>query len=210
MCFSYCNDAWTKNMEKGFKQLIIQSNHFFAIKKKLRQFSFPVLFACMPVIMVASCKESTKEKIPNPEVINEQLTQLNRRHVAEESKLIEEFINRHSFKTKRTGTGLRYEIYRQGSGEHPIMQSEVEINYKIFLLDSSFCYSSDSTGKVKMVLGASEQLRGLVEALLLMVPGDKARLVLPAHLGYGTSGDGNKIPPSSALLLDVELIKVKK
>ena len=43
-----------------------------------------------------------------------------------------------------------------------------------------------------------------------MIPGDKARLILPAHLAYGMGGDQSKIPPASALFYDVELISVSK
>jgi FKBP-type peptidyl-prolyl cis-trans isomerase FkpA len=161
-------------------------------------------------ILASSCKNNkTKEKTDQAE-INERLTNMNKYIVQKESKRIDEFIAAHGFNTQRTGTGLRYEVYSHGSGEHPGMRSVVEIKYKVFLLDGTLCYTTDSLGMEKLRLGIGDQVRGLEEGVMLMVPGDKARLILPAHLGYGMAGDQNKIPPASALFYDVELIAIVK
>jgi FKBP-type peptidyl-prolyl cis-trans isomerase FkpA len=157
-----------------------------------------------------SCKNNSADKKNDPKDINEQLTKMNRTMVENESKRIDDFIARHSFKTTMTGTGLRYEIYQHGKGEKPVLKDQAEIKYKVFLLNGTLCYSSDSTGSVKLRLGVGEQVSGLEEGLMLMVPGDKAHLILPAHLGYGMTGDQVKIPPSSPLYFDVELVNIIK
>ena len=144
---------------------------------------------------------------------------MNVQMVGDESKRIEDFIKLHSIKAERTGTGLRFDIFehaclpnckagRQGKGVTPEIHDVVELKYKIFLLDGSLCYSSDSNGTMKFHLGEGEQVRGLEEAVMLMVPGDKARLIVPAHLSYGIAGDENKIPPASALYYEIEILKV--
>jgi peptidyl-prolyl cis-trans isomerase A (cyclophilin A) len=38
---------------------------------------------------------------------------------------------------------------------------------------------------------------------------DKARFVIPSHLGYGSRGAGGAIPPNATLIFDVELMDVK-
>ena len=40
--------------------------------------------------------------------------------------------------------------------------------------------------------------------------GDKARLVIPSHLAYGSQGAGGVIPPDATLIFDVELMDVKQ
>ena len=167
------------------------------------------IFLIMGLILF-SCKNNVTDKRIDQTDINERLTLMNRKMVENESKKINDFIEAHSFNTTLTGTGLRYQIYKSGKGEKPGINSDVEINYKVFLLDGTLCYSSDSTGPTKIRLGVGDQVRGLEEGILLMLPGDKARLILPSHLAYGMTGDQEKIPPGSALFYEVELLNVIK
>ena len=51
-------------------------------------------------------------------------------------------------------------------------------------------------------------IAGWTEALQLMQEGAKWRLYIPSELAYGARGAGNSIPPHSALIFDIELIKV--
>ena len=130
--------AFECKMGQVIRKIRNQVKQFFFLLENFKKISRSV-FSILLVFFVSSCKDNPKERIQDPVLINEQLTQMNRRHVGEESKIIEEFITRHGYKMKSTGTGLRYEIYQQGKGEYPVMHSEVEINYKIFLLDGSPC-----------------------------------------------------------------------
>lgn len=51
-------------------------------------------------------------------------------------------------------------------------------------------------------------IQGWSEALQMMHEGDKWRLVIPAHLAYGSHGAGDKIPPGATLVFSLELVKV--
>ena len=75
------------------------------------------------------------------------------------------------------------------------------------LTDGTLFDSSLQRGE-PAVFGLQQVIAGWTEGLQLMQEGAKYRFFIPYKLGYGESGAGQSIPPYSALVLDVELIKV--
>jgi len=57
-------------------------------------------------------------------------------------------------------------------------------------------------------LGAGQVIKGWDQGLLDMCVGEKRKLTIPPHLGYGDRGAGNVIPGGATLLFDVELINI--
>jgi len=110
---------------------------------------------------------------------------------------------------KETGSGLRYHIYEKGTGEKVVSGKTAVLNYTLRLLTGDVIYSSEKDGQKIFRVGRGNVESGLEEAILLMRVGDKAILILPAHLGYGLLGDSNKIPPKCTLVYDVELADLK-
>ena len=51
---------------------------------------------------------------------------------------------------------------------------------------------------------------GFREAMLRMNIGDKARVFVPSHLGYGASGRAPLVPPNTDLYFDIELVGIAK
>ena len=160
------------------------------------------------LLLFASCSGQDKKTKQND--TTEALTRMNRAHVGQESKIIDAFVAQKKFNVQRTGTGLRYEIYKNGTGAKPVAHDLIELKYKVYLLNGQLCYSSDSTGNTKFRIGEGKQIRGLEEGVMLMQQGDKAHLILPNHLAFGMIGDNNKIPPGQPVYFDIELISIKK
>lgn len=104
-------------------------------------------------------------------------------------------------------SGLQYEVVTEGSGKKPSATDRVQCHYEGTLIDGTVFDSSIKRGE-PAVFGVNQVIKGWVEALQLMQEGAKWRLYIPYDMAYGEHGAGEMIPPYSALIFDVELIKV--
>ncbi len=104
-------------------------------------------------------------------------------------------------------SGLQYEVIAAGSGKKPSATDRVQCHYEGTLIDGTVFDSSIKRGE-PAVFGVNQVIKGWVEALQLMQEGAKWRLYIPYDMAYGEHGAGEMIPPYSALVFDVELIKV--
>lgn len=108
-----------------------------------------------------------------------------------------------------TESGLQYRIINPGdpNAKHASATDTVSCHYEGWLLDGTLFDSSLQRG-VPAEFGVNQVIPGWTEALQLMNPGAKWHLVIPSELAYGAQGAGGVIPPHSALIFDVELLKV--
>ena len=108
---------------------------------------------------------------------------------------------------KTLPSGLQYEILTEGTGRHPSLQSSVTTHYHGTLIDGTVFDSSYERGQ-PATFPVNGVIAGWTEALQLMGEGSKWRLYIPSDLAYGKRGAGRDIGPDSALIFDVELLKV--
>ena len=104
-------------------------------------------------------------------------------------------------------SGLQYQVITEGNGKKPSATDRVQCHYEGTLIDGTIFDSSIKRGE-PAVFGVNQVIKGWVEALQLMQEGAKWRLYIPYDMAYGEHGAGEMIPPYSALIFDVELIKV--
>lgn len=112
-------------------------------------------------------------------------------------------------KGTKTSSGLVCEVLREGAGERPGADATVRAHYTGWLTDGTVFYSS-------LVRGGPEPLRrewvvpGFWEGLQRMRPGEVCRLTIPAALGYGEQGSGNRVPANAVLVYEVVLVAVER
>lgn len=110
----------------------------------------------------------------------------------------------------KTDSGLRYKMIQKGNGKKAENGKTVSVHYSGQLEDGKVFDSSYSRKKpIEFPLGKGNVIEGWDEGIALLQVGDKARFVIPSHLGYGSRGAGGVIPPNATLIFDVELMDVK-
>lgn len=111
---------------------------------------------------------------------------------------------------QKTESGLRYQYIQKGSGKQAMKGSKVAVHYKGQLTDGQvFDDSYKRKQPLEFTVGVGQVIEGWDEGIMLLNVGDKARFVIPSHLGYGSRGAGGAIPPNATLIFDVELVDVK-
>lgn len=110
---------------------------------------------------------------------------------------------------KTTASGLQYKVLASGTGATPGPNDKVKCNYVGTLIDGTEFDNSYKRGE-PIVFPVGGVIKGWTEALQMMKVGDKWQLFIPSDLGYGDSGMGQTIPPSSTLIFEVELLGIEK
>ncbi|MFA5133854.1 MAG: FKBP-type peptidyl-prolyl cis-trans isomerase [Patescibacteria group bacterium] len=108
------------------------------------------------------------------------------------------------------GTSLLIEDIKVGGGAEVVSGNTVSVHYTGWLLDGTkFDSSLDRGQPFSFNVGGGRVIAGWEQGLLGMKVGGKRKLTIPARLGYGVYGVPGVIPANSALVFDIELLKVE-
>ena len=106
---------------------------------------------------------------------------------------------------KRTDSGLYYMYYPLGKGKKLQLGDAIRVQYTGYFLDGKVLESTlNSGGPASLSIGST--IKGWTEMLLKMNMGDKAKVIIPSHLAYGSRGQGEKIPGDTPLFFDIEVM----
>lgn len=114
-----------------------------------------------------------------------------------------------------TKSGLQYEVLAKGGNEKYVAPKEGDkdaaekqflVNYKGTLISGKQFDASPEGAPVPMTLQVVE---GFKEALTTMPIGAKWKLFMPSNLAYGEERRSADIAPNSALIFELELVKIQ-
>ena len=98
-----------------------------------------------------------------------------------------------------------------GTGDVSVATGDrVTVHYTGTLKDGTKFDSSVDKGTPFTFTVGKGVIDGWSQGVVGMKQGGKRQLVIPPSLGYGAQGSGNKVPPNSTLLFDIEVLKIEK
>lgn len=173
------------------------------------------LILLFSVLFLHSCSEEKKAEQPKEMVIDKQmkedLLETNKEWFIQEQNDIDNYVNRHKWEMIKTGTGIRYAIYKKVDTTNNALAVPGQIavvNFEVYLLkNDSLCYESKD-GSQWFLIEMDNVENGLHEAIQYLRQGEKAKIILPSYLAHGLTGDSDKIPPMSPVLYDIELLEL--
>ena len=134
----------------------------------------------------------------------------NKNIMRRENEEMQMFIQRYGWQMQRTPSGLYIEILDPGKGELYKEGDPVYLEYRTFLLTGEMIYCSDSLGLKHFIVNRSEGIDALHEAVQMLQPDAKARLVIPSYLAYGVAGDGDRIQGLQPIMMEIHLTENQK
>jgi FKBP-type peptidyl-prolyl cis-trans isomerase FkpA len=139
-----------------------------------------------------------------------------------EMRLLQQYLEKENLVLEPMESGLYFMSNGDGNGLKPSRNDWVIIRYTARLINDRIFDTTDELLAVQsnifvssVIYGdrrldmATLRVKGIHEGLQLMKEGEKAFMILPSHLAYGSSGSGI-VPPYSTIIYDIELVKVIK
>lgn len=122
-----------------------------------------------------------------------------------------EYVEKTWPEAKKTTTGIRYVVLREGEGDRPIPGDKVNVLYVGRLLDGKiFDQATDPAQPFTFRIRREMVIEGWDQILQLMKRGEKRLVIIPPELGYGTRGQPPKIGRSATLIFEIELMSFGK
>ena len=125
-------------------------------------------------------------------------------YTAKNEQEIKDYLAKNNLTAQRSTSGLYYIINEQGTGTQPTAASNVTVAYKGYFTNGNVFDQSKAEG---ISFGLNQVIKGWTEGIPYFKTGGSGVLLIPSHLGYGSTNNG-PIPGGSVLIFDVKLISV--
>lgn len=122
-----------------------------------------------------------------------------------DEEIIQKYLEDNQLDATRHDSGLYYIITTIGNGQHPTIDSGIEVKYKGYLADGAVF--DETTGNDTFQSPLSNLIEGWQIGIPLLKEGGKGIFFIPSELGYGSNASGS-IPANSVLIFEIELIGI--
>ncbi len=144
--------------------------------------------------------------IPGGSVLIFEITVFSDEMIAEKNDAeIVAYIEAEGLNATKTESGLYYTMDVDGVGAQPTAASKVKLSYKGYFLNKIVFTETSVSG---VDVNIEEAIKGWKEGIPYFKEGGEGKLIIPAHLGYGSYSYQGVIPAGSVLVYDFKLISI--
>ncbi len=142
-----------------------------------------------------------------------ELVGINPDYTVPDDNLITRYLTKNNITTAQKQTSGLYFVRTttNAAGTPAAKGKTVSVLYTGKFLNGTVFDASSRNGNtpLKFVVGGGQVVAGFDEGVSLMRQGEKATLLIPSALAYGSRGSGNTIAPNTVISFDVEVTDVQ-
>ena len=126
----------------------------------------------------------------------------------EERDILVYLKTRSNWEMQQSETGLRYWIYEETENTQVEPGQIIKVSFEVKLLNGELCYNTEEGESSTFMVDKSDIETGVQEVVKYMREGERAKVIIPSHLGHGLLGDFDKIPPLQPLVIDLHIKEI--
>ena len=165
-----------------------------------------LIFFLTPLVLIMAACQGDPPMIGQPSAqqtdMKEHLLNAHRTIAQSEETAIDEYIARRRWPAQKMSDGARRWVYSIGKGKEVRIEDSVTIRYNIEAINGKTIYDYEEE---TYMAGHRRDMIGLDGAVMGLTRGSKAKVILPSNIAYGIGGDGDRIPQSAILVIDLEI-----
>ncbi len=173
-------------------------------------------FACFLIAfsLMACDNEPKKKSIPlkvqSKKEYQDLMIESHKAYLQREREKLDHFTDSLPYDFVQTESGLRYTVTHTEKSTDSITAGDIAvIHYTLTLLNGDTAYQTLTQKPQEFMVNMDDVEAGLHEGIQYLAVGDKAIMVLPAHLAHGLTGDQAAIPIQTPVVYHLELLAKK-